>query len=286
MWKLGRVFGVSMACCVTSAGAALPFSARSVEVQERTEPRLKASFTEAGLEWGNGVHFRAYKDEAVFEVWVRKGKRYELWRRYPILARGIPGCGPKTTKGDFFVPEGFYRITASELRPNSQYHLGLGVDYPNEEDRKLGRTGAEIVIHGSDVSIGCIALGDSAIEEVWTVAIAAMNKGQASIPVHIFPFRMDAAAMRSHEGHFAIGYWKRLEPAYRQFEQDRSSPEMLALVKREYMGTPAEVRRQRDAANQAGAAFKEAARNCREEYFKAKYPLGLRDALFSVPDEF
>ena len=68
------------------------------------------------------------------------------------------------------------------------------------------------------MSVGCIALGDSAIEEAWTVAIAAMSRGQSAIPVHIFPFRMDAAAMRSHERHFAIGYWKRLEPAYLRFE--------------------------------------------------------------------
>jgi len=266
------------------ARAALPSSARSVEVQERIAPVLKASFAEAGLEWGSDIHFRAFKDEALFEVWVRKGVRYELWRTYPILARGIPGCGPKTSQGDYFVPEGLYRILPSELRPSSQYHLGLGIDYPNAEDRKLGRTGSQIVIHGSDVSVGCIALGDSAIEEVWTVAIAAMTRGQSSIPVHIFPFRMGEKAMLAHEGHFAIGYWKRLAPAYLRFEQERSGPEALGLVKRDYAGTPEQVRQQREAADKAGAAFKEAAKACREGFMRRMYPKERVDVLLGGPE--
>lgn len=262
----------SVMLLAVSTQAALPSSARSIEVEGRIAPGLKASFAEAGLEWGSEVHFRAFKDQALFEVWVKKGERYERWRIYPILARGIPGCGPKTSQGDFLVPEGLYRILPSELRPSSDYHLGLGIDYPNGEDRKLGRTGSQIVIHGSDVSVGCIALGDSAIEEVWTVAVASMTKGQAAIPVHIFPFRMDEASMRGHEGHFAIAYWKRLVPAYLQFEQERSAPERLVLAKREYQGTPEQIRRQREAADKAGAAFKEAAKACREDAMRRMHP--------------
>jgi len=102
------VFGLyaSVALCAASSLAALPSSARSIEVQEKISPRLQVSFAQSGLEWGSDLHFRAFKDEAVFKIWVRKGLRYELWRTYPILARGIPGCGPKTSQGDYFVPEG------------------------------------------------------------------------------------------------------------------------------------------------------------------------------------
>jgi hypothetical protein len=69
------------------------------------------------------------------------------------------------------VPEGIYQIIA--LNPNSSYHLSMQVDYPNRFDREKaageGRTnlGGEIFIHGKAVSIGCIAVGDEAIEELF-----------------------------------------------------------------------------------------------------------------------
>ena len=80
---------------------------------------------------------------------------------------------PKLKEGDFQMPEGFYKISA--FNPNSLYHLALRVDYPNAEDRKHGREdgrkklGGDIMIHGKDCSIGCLAMGDSTIEELFTL---------------------------------------------------------------------------------------------------------------------
>ena len=106
---------------------------------------------------------------------------------FPIL--GTSGTtGPKLKEGDFQMPEGFYKI--SSFNPNSLYHLALRVDYPNAEDRKHGledgrkKLGGDIMIHGKDCSIGCLAMGDSAIEELFTLVY---DTGRAKTRVVLAP---------------------------------------------------------------------------------------------------
>ncbi|MCX7008186.1 MAG: L,D-transpeptidase family protein [Kiritimatiellaeota bacterium] len=113
------------------------------------------------------------KAEKRCEVWVSgDGKKFQLLTNYPIrAASGV--LGPKLREGDQQVPEGLYRIES--LNPNSLYHLSLRVNYPNDFDRQQakaeGRTrlGGDIMIHGSDVSIGCIALGDAVAEDLFVL---------------------------------------------------------------------------------------------------------------------
>jgi hypothetical protein len=117
------------------------------------------------------------KDEKRLELWAARGDgRRVLVRSWPMLAAS-GGAGPKLREGDLQVPEGVYRIDS--LNPNSAYHLSLRVSYPNAEDRararRDGRTrlGGDIYIHGNAVSIGCIAIGDEAIEELFWLAATA-----------------------------------------------------------------------------------------------------------------
>ncbi len=111
-----------------------------------------------------------FKQEQRLELWAAKGDGWVHIRDYPILAAS-GHAGPKLREGDRQVPEGVYRV--ADLNPNSRYHLSMKLDYPNERDREQaradGRTGlgGEIFIHGADVSIGCIAVGDEAIEELF-----------------------------------------------------------------------------------------------------------------------
>src|SRR6266550_6018580 len=97
-------------------------------------------------------------------------------RAYSILAAsGMPG--PKLREGDMQVPEGIYPIEL--LNPNSLYHLSLRIGYPNAFDRahaaKEGRTnlGGDIMIHGGAASIGCLAVGDEAAEDLFVLAADA-----------------------------------------------------------------------------------------------------------------
>ena len=96
--------------------------------------------------------------------------------------------GPKRGEGDLQVPEGFYYI--NDFNPNSKYHLSLGINYPNQSDKTLSpypNLGGNIYIHGNCVSVGCVAIGDKAIEKVYSLCKSTHN----NIPVHIFPIRFN-----------------------------------------------------------------------------------------------
>jgi murein L,D-transpeptidase YafK len=117
------------------------------------------------------------------EVWLSDSIEYKLYKTYKICK--LSGdLGPKRREGDLQVPEGFYYI--NDFNPNSQYHLSLGVSYPNESDKILSpyrNLGGNIYIHGNCVSVGCIAMGDKNIEEIYGLAKMIKNR----IDVHIFP---------------------------------------------------------------------------------------------------
>ena len=114
------------------------------------------------------------KEEKLLEVWIADGtNNFQKLKTYPVLKMsGV--SGPKLKEGDRQVPEGFYRIEA--LNPNSLFHLALRLNYPNEFDcekaKEEGRQnpGSDIMIHGSDRSVGCLAMGDEAIEEIFVLA--------------------------------------------------------------------------------------------------------------------
>ena len=99
--------------------------------------------------------------------------------------------GPKLRKNDGQIPEGFYRVES--LLPINPNHLSLRLDYPNAFDRTRaqedGRSnlGGDIMIHGTARSDGCIAIGDSAIEELFCCAAAV---GPQNVSVLIAPYDM------------------------------------------------------------------------------------------------
>jgi hypothetical protein len=130
------------------------------------------------------------KAERTLEVWARRGRGRVLYRSYPVLAAS-GGPGPKLREGDEQVPEGVYRLT--HLNPASRYHLSIRVDYPNEADRARaaaeGRTGlgGDIYIHGGAISLGCLAIGDRNIEELFTLIA---DTGLANARIVIAPGRM------------------------------------------------------------------------------------------------
>jgi murein L,D-transpeptidase YafK len=99
------------------------------------------------------------------------------------VALGQGGLAPKVRQGDGRTPEGHYIIDKKYL---GQYHKALHISYPNAEDRrraeKLGVSpGGSILIHGLpngkgyigamhrlyDWTLGCVALTDEEIDEVW-----------------------------------------------------------------------------------------------------------------------
>lgn len=146
------------------------------DVQGPAAERLAARGLHLGelRESADEVVLIGIKDEKRLEVWVRRRGETaaQLSTEYPVLAAsGV--AGPKLREGDRQVPEGVYRIAG--LNPNSRFHLSMKVDYPNAFDRARaqaeGRTspGSDIFIHGGAKSVGCLALGDPAIEELFVL---------------------------------------------------------------------------------------------------------------------
>lgn len=134
------------------------------------------------------------KRERTLELWGRlvNGKQEQL-RSYPFTAFSGTN-GPKLREGDGQIPEGIYRIVS--LNPNSSYHLSMELDYPNAFDRKRGeedgrdRLGNEIFIHGRAVTIGCIPIGDDAIEDLFAI-VATEGREEFSVIIAPHDFRID-----------------------------------------------------------------------------------------------
>ncbi len=160
------------------------------EMLNRKEDTLMKQFREKGLTWpARYVYIRSFKYDSQLEVWVKNARdeKYKLFKSYKVCA--LAGTlGPKRMAGDYQVPEGFYYI--NEFNPRSEYHLSLGLNYPNASDRILSdstQPGGDIYIHGSCVTTGCIPITDSQIEELYILAAHAKDMGEDFIPVHIFP---------------------------------------------------------------------------------------------------
>jgi murein L,D-transpeptidase YafK len=172
------------------------------------------------------VFLRALKQERTLELWASNGGGpMALVRRYPIAAAS-GGPGPKRREGDFQVPEGVYRI--DRFNPHSRFHLSLGLDYPNASDRVRSgtRPGKDIFIHGNRVSIGCMAMTDPVIEEIYGACRSARNA--RSIPVHVFPCRMDGPLMRDLVARYPQNsrFWSELRPIYDAFEVSHQVPKV------------------------------------------------------------
>lgn len=137
--------------------------------------RLQPAFDEAGVAYPpNAVTLVYTKENRTLQLYAGTSVQNLRWiKTYPVLAAS-GGVGPKLREGDKQVPEGFYRIDS--LNPNSRFHLSLRVSYPNAFDRSQAiqedraQLGGDIMIHGGSASIGCIAIGDGAIEEVFVLA--------------------------------------------------------------------------------------------------------------------
>jgi len=136
-----------------------------------------------------------YKDTRRLDLYAGKNGAMKFVKTYPVLAASGT-LGPKLREGDLQVPEGIYRITL--LNPNSRFHLSLRLNYPNEFDIAKGRSdrrenlGGDIMIHGNEVSIGCIAIGDPGIEEIFTFA-AKSELSQWKVILAPYDFRKGGA---------------------------------------------------------------------------------------------
>jgi murein L,D-transpeptidase YafK len=183
------------------------------------DDRLKAQ----GLARGAPVFLRIFKLESELEIWMEKDGRYQKFATYPIcLWSGR--LGPKLAEGDRQAPEGFYAVTKDELNPNSRWHRSFSLGFPNEFDRAQGRTGSFIMVHGGCQSIGCFAMTNNVVDEIWRLVTAALDQGQPAFNVQVFPFRMTEKNLAARKADKWSGFWEDLKKGYDSFERTKLPP--------------------------------------------------------------
>jgi len=191
------------------------------------------------------IYLRAFKNERILEVWAKStsGKFKKIWEVKFCTSSGE--LGPKNYEGDKQIPEGLYHL--NKLNYYSRYYLSLGVDYPNDADRKRlfsssVSLGGAIFVHGGCESIGCISIEDENIEKLFWLHESKIERTKTSL--HIFPFEMKDTLIKKHsmEDHcswflscllnlgekkqnvFLKKFWFSLKPFYDYFNDNKTLP--------------------------------------------------------------
>ncbi len=208
---------------LASTGQAMP----STPDLTRLDERLR----EKGMALGTPILMRVFKREFELELWILKDGRYELFAAYPIC-KWSGRLGPKLQTGDRQSPEGFYSVDKTALNPNSRWHRSFNLGFPNAFDRSHGRTGSFLMVHGGCGSIGCYAMTNPVIEEIWEIVNRALDGGQQRFQVQVYPFRMTDQNLARYQGERWQPFWADLKTGYDHFERDRLPPSVSVCDKR------------------------------------------------------
>jgi len=216
---------------IFSYAVTIPKSPRSEKVVEQLTPSLVSHFEKEGLTFGNNIFIRIFKAEKILELWVRSGSEYKLFKKYWICYFS-GGLGTKKREGDSKSPEGFYYVKPNQLNPWSSFFLSFNIGYPNRYDRSHGYTGGLIMVHGNCVSIGCYAMTDRRIKEIYTIIHKAFEKGQPYFRIHIFPFKMTGNNMTKYRNSNWTDFWENLKDGYDYFEKHKTPPDVTVRNKK------------------------------------------------------
>lgn len=176
------------------------------------------------------IFIQIFKQEAILELYQKMPSgKYKLAKTYPIC-KFSGGLGPKKIEGDLKSPEGFYQITTSQLNPNSRYYRSINIGFPNEFDKAQGYNGNYLMIHGDCVSVGCYAMTDEYMGEIYQTVERALRNGQPAIDVSIYPFKMTKENMQRYRNSSHYTFWKQLQPAYDYFNRTGKPAEISVLL--------------------------------------------------------
>ncbi len=172
---------------------------------------------------GSPVYIQIFKEERTLDLYVKVGEKFQLLDSYRICNYS-GGLGPKRRTGDFKSPEGFYTVNRGQLKPDSRFYKAINIGFPNQYDRENGYDGKFLMIHGACVSVGCYAMTDTNIDEIFQFVTGALVFGQPQVQVSIYPFRMSDANMERHKYSYYKDFWQQLKPGYDYFEKNHLPP--------------------------------------------------------------
>jgi murein L,D-transpeptidase YafK len=188
--------------------------------------QLVAAMHDLGMEESSPIFIRIFKEESQLEVWKQtQSGQYALLKIYEICSWSGE-LGPKKVQGDKQAPEGFYTVTPAQMNPDSQYYLSFNIGYPNAYDQSLGRTGANLMVHGACSSAGCYSMTDASAGELFALARDAFKGGQREFQIQAFPFRMTPENMARHHDNPNLDFWRMLKVGYDSFELTHVPPKV------------------------------------------------------------
>lgn len=235
-----------LGCAFLSLALALPISAKIPETKRsqtaaaRYAVLLETELKAKGLSLGDAVFLRITKTQSQtdkqgkFEAFVQNDDGVFIAFKTWDICTYSGELGPKLKQGDGQSPEGFYFVKPAQMNPYSSYHLSFNLGYPNAYDRAHERTGNYLMVHGDCVSIGCYAMTDEGIEEIYTLLAAALKGGQPFVRVHVFPFPMTEKNMTVQKENANIEFWKNLKTGWDWFEE-KSYPPNVNVVDKAYV---------------------------------------------------
>ncbi|GAA5096305.1 murein L,D-transpeptidase family protein [Bartonella acomydis] len=178
------------------------------------------------------IMMRFFKEESVAEIWKQsRSGAFMLMARYGIC-KWSGQLGPKYREGDRQTPEGFYTISANHMNPYSKYYLSFNIGFPNLYDQANGRTGSNLMVHGSCFSAGCYSMSDKNMAQIYAFARDAFKGGQREFQLQAFPFRMTDDNMERHKTDPHYPFWVMLKEGYDFFEENRMPPTVYVYEKR------------------------------------------------------
>jgi murein L,D-transpeptidase YafK len=223
------VFLLSIFLGLDALAIEIPTSARAEKSIASIEPYLKKELSDKGLEYGAPIFVRIFKDPGILEVWIESNDgTFINFKNYDICTFS-GSLGPKLKQGDNQSPEGFYFVNAGRLNPWSSFHLSFNLGYPNKYDRSHGRTGSALMVHGNCVSIGCYAMTDAYINEIYALSVAALKSGQSFFRVHSFPFKLEPKTLSKYSTNQWHPFWLNLKEGYDYFKKYKRPPNVEVL---------------------------------------------------------
>ena len=208
-----------------------PAAAQAGKAEAPIPAATLALMAQKGVTAASPVLFRAYKKESEIEVWKKGAAGYVYIKTFPIC-RWSGQLGPKRRSGDRQTPEGFYSVPRRQMNPNSHYYLSFDVGYPNAYDRAHGGTGSAVMVHGICSSMGCFAMTNGTVGEIYAIARDALNGGQAAFQFQSYPFRMTAENMARHRTDPNIAFWRDLKAGSDRFEVSREELQVSVVAGR------------------------------------------------------
>jgi len=150
---------------------------------------------------------------------------YRLIETYSIC-KWSGDLGPKIKEGDYQSPEGFYNVSPGMMNLKSSYYLSFNTGFPNKFDGAYGHTGTNLMVHGNCKSVGCYAMTDEQMNEIYALARESFAGGNASFKLELYPFRMTDENMTRYSSNPNIEFWRNLKQGYDTLGTTKRPPDV------------------------------------------------------------